>query len=309
LSLFQHGHKEKRKFPTLYLRIMLFFLLIHLINYMNIKFQKYKDVFSQPERIRLKRKTNESDENINVRKISQNFKSKIIADFKNNTSQENITKNKTISGQQQNNKTILRNAANDSGKAEPDHEPVHVIQPHPEIRNVESFSLYLSKDKRIDKGPKQEISSYSQKTSFGQLGTANHVQGRFYSDSGGLFMVTATFHVKTEVMVVPGHKKKQKKKSYKNSKIQLKLQICANGKCKASGEIRNVQSLNNFKKIKTSKNTIGSITLLAGHGMVQTCSCGGLVQVARGEHVSVHVQVTGHVFLLAGSHFSGVMIG
>ena len=45
---------------------------------MNIKFQKYKDVFSQPERIRLKRKTNESDENINVRKISQNFKSKII---------------------------------------------------------------------------------------------------------------------------------------------------------------------------------------------------------------------------------------
>ena len=82
---------------------------------MNIKFQKYKDVFSQPERIRLKRKTNESDENINVRKISQNFKSKIIADIKNNTSQENITKNKTISGQQQNNKTILRNAANDSG--------------------------------------------------------------------------------------------------------------------------------------------------------------------------------------------------
>ena len=53
-----------------------------------------------------------------------------------------------------------------------------------------------------------------------------------------------------------------------------------------------MQSLNNFKKIKTSKNTIGSITLLAGHGMVQTCSCGGLVQVARGEHVSVHVQVT-----------------
>ena len=47
-------------------------------------------------------------------------------------------------------------------KAEPDQEPVHVIQPQPEIRNVESFSLYLSKDKRIDKGPKQEISSYSQ---------------------------------------------------------------------------------------------------------------------------------------------------
>ena len=47
-------------------------------------------------------------------------------------------------------------------KAEPEQEPAHVIQPQPEIRNVESFSLYLSKDKRIDKGPKQEISSYSQ---------------------------------------------------------------------------------------------------------------------------------------------------
>ena len=74
-------------------------------------------------------------------------------------------------------------------------------------------------------------------------------------------------------------------------------------------EMRSVQALNNFKKIKTTKNSIGSITLLAGQGMVQTCTCAGLVHVARGEHVSVHVQVTGHVFLLTGSHFSGVMIG
>ena len=75
--------------------------------------------------------------------------------------------------------------------------------------------------------------------------------GRFYSDSGGLFMVTGTFHVKTEVLVVPGeckdtptpheqtnmfsgHKKKQKKKSFKNNKIQLKLQICANGRCRTT---------------------------------------------------------------------------
>ena len=53
----------------------------------------------------------------------------------------------------------------------------------------------------------------------------------------------------------------------------------------------------------------GSITLLSGHGMVQTCTAGGLVHVAEGETVSVYVQVTGHVWLLAGSHFSGVMIG
>ena len=43
------------------------------------------------------------------------------------------------------------------------------------------------------------------KASFGQIGIANHKQGRYYSDSGGLFMVTATFHVKTEILVVPGN--------------------------------------------------------------------------------------------------------
>ena len=53
----------------------------------------------------------------------------------------------------------------------------------------------------------------------------------------------------------------------------------------------------------------GSITLLSGHGIVQTCTAGGLIHVGAGEHVSIYVQVTGHIFLLAGSHFSGVMIG
>ena len=64
---------------------------------MNLKFQKYKDVFSQPERIRLKRKTNESDENIIVRNATNNLKSKIIANTK-NTSQEHTAKNETNSG-------------------------------------------------------------------------------------------------------------------------------------------------------------------------------------------------------------------
>ena len=44
---------------------------------MNIKFQKYKDVFSQPERIRLKRKTNENEENIIVRNATNNLNSLI----------------------------------------------------------------------------------------------------------------------------------------------------------------------------------------------------------------------------------------
>ena len=53
----------------------------------------------------------------------------------------------------------------------------------------------------------------------------------------------------------------------------------------------------------------GSITLLSGQGIVQTVQAGGLIHVGAGEHVSIYIQVTGHIFLLAGSHFSGVMIG
>ena len=46
-------------------RIMLLLLLLQLINYMNDKFQKYKDVLSpQQDKIRLKRKVNETNENI-----------------------------------------------------------------------------------------------------------------------------------------------------------------------------------------------------------------------------------------------------
>merc|ERR1719410_2691653 len=99
---------------------------------MNIKFQNYKDVFSQPERIRLKRKTNENEENIIVRNATNNLKSKIIANIK-NTSQEHAAKNETNSGKNRVNiiQSATRKSANDSGKAEPEQEPVHVIQPQP----------------------------------------------------------------------------------------------------------------------------------------------------------------------------------
>ena len=83
---------------------------------MNIKFQKYKDVFSQPERIRLKRKTNENEENIIVRNATNNLKNRIIANIK-NTSQDHATKNGTNSGKDRVNviQSTARNLANDSG--------------------------------------------------------------------------------------------------------------------------------------------------------------------------------------------------
>ena len=84
---------------------------------MNIKFQKYKDVFSQPERIRLKRKTNENEENLIVRNATNNLKSKIIANIKNTTSQDHATKNKTNSGKERVKiiQSTARNSKNNSG--------------------------------------------------------------------------------------------------------------------------------------------------------------------------------------------------
>ena len=88
-------------------------------------------------------------------------------------------------------------------------------------------------------------------------------------------------------------------------------------------EIRSVEALNNFKQIKTSRVSLGSISLLTGQGIVQTCTTGGLLWLQPGQHVSVHaqvgaggqpsrtgdVQVTGPVHVLAGSQFSGINLG
>ena len=46
-------------------------------------------------------------------------------------------------------------------------------------------------------------------------------------------MVSVTVHVKTEMLVIPGHKKKLKMKSKKVAKTQMKLQIVVNSKLKA----------------------------------------------------------------------------
>lgn len=279
---------------------MLFLLLLQFVHFINIKFHKYQYLFIQPKLKRLKRESNEKNETFQIQSSkypshNQNKTTEYEENVLNkSTDRTNVLKSNKIPEKITVNKTKFEHIQN--------------ILPQPGNINVESFSFYLNRDKRLDKGSKIEIRPYSQ-SSFGQVGRMDFENGRFYSDSGGLFMVSATFHVRTEILVVPGHKKKQKRKSFKNNKIQLKLQICSNGKCKSSSEIQSIQALNNFKKIKTSRNSIGSIALLAGQGIVQTCSCSGLVHVGKGEHVSVHAQVTGHVFLLAGSHFSGVVIG
>ena len=71
--------------------------------------------------------------------------------------------------------------------------------------NVESFSFYLHKDRKLDKGPKVEVNSYSQvgftldqplycvdcQASFAEIGQLNYKDGRYISKSGGIFMVNA----------------------------------------------------------------------------------------------------------------------
>ena len=69
--------------------------------------------------------------------------------------------------------------------------------------------------------------------SFGQKGDVDLEEGKFLSETSGLFMVSVTVHIKTDVLVIPGHKKKQKMKSKKVAKTQLKLNILVDNKFKA----------------------------------------------------------------------------
>ena len=69
--------------------------------------------------------------------------------------------------------------------------------------------------------------------SFGQKGNVDLENGKFLSESSGLFMVSVTVHIKTDILVIPGHKKKQKMKSKKVAKTQLKLNILVDNKFKA----------------------------------------------------------------------------
>ena len=58
--------------------------------------------------------------------------------------------------------------------------------------------------------------------------------GTTYFPGLTVMQVSATFHVRTELLVAPGKKKKLKKKSFKSTKTQLKLQICVESKCKST---------------------------------------------------------------------------
>ena len=90
----------------------------------------------------------------------------------------------------------------------------------------------------MDKGPKLEVGLYSQ-ASHGQGGHMDTATGRFYSDSGGLFMVTGTFHVKTEVLVVPGetlYLKLSKVWIQPDSRSKTKLRMYHNFDCRSQKE-------------------------------------------------------------------------
>ena len=202
---------------------------------MNDKFQKYKDVLSpQQDKIRLKRRINETNENISgllSPRWTESGRNKTLHPTINRGPEEdkilnknNLTRSRSIGGMflcfcfTMYYWLIIDSLEN---KTNPTHNESYLGGERLVAGLVESFSFYMSKDRwilnitiiiiitiiitirRLDKGPKTEVGLFSQ-ASHGQGGNIDTATGRFYSDSGGLFMVTGTFHVKTEVLVVPG---------------------------------------------------------------------------------------------------------
>jgi len=294
VSIFHHLTEDEKqlKVPTLFLRVLLFIILVLLTVYGNYRFRLYLLRIREQEQ---KLGRNNSTASVKENRVSNRSQNIDEREFR------TIKKTERLKNKEEENKEENKKKFGEKRKSSPHDKPQSVLD------ETQSFSFYLPRDKKLEKGAKLEVFPYSQ-ASFSHNGNINIHEGRFYSEKGGLFMVSAMFHVKTELLVIPGHKKKLKKKSFKGVKIQLKLQICVNNKCKSTSEIRSVQALNNFKQIKTTRSSIGSISILSGQGVVQTCSCGGLVHVEAGQHVSVHVQVTGPVHILAGSAFSGIEV-
>ena len=69
--------------------------------------------------------------------------------------------------------------------------------------------------------------------SFAQRGEIQFEAGKVVSRRSGLFMISITVHIKTDVLVIPGHKKKMKMKSKKTAKTQMKLNILVDNKFRA----------------------------------------------------------------------------
>ena len=63
------------------------------VSYMNIKYLKYQDYFKQPERIRIKRKTNETENSKEQNKTRHNSSMPIITQPLNEKEKINITTN------------------------------------------------------------------------------------------------------------------------------------------------------------------------------------------------------------------------
>ena len=133
ISPYHHLRSNHRCFQKYLTRILLLFLLLQAIWYLNIKFHKYEDYFKQPEKIRLKRKTNETQEKQERNKTQSSTLSITLP-------APSLTRNRTKSDSKINNQTRVHSSTIH-------HEPPplrHTIlgDTHP---NVESFSFYLVK--------------------------------------------------------------------------------------------------------------------------------------------------------------------
>ena len=137
---------------------MLLLLLLQLINYMNDKFQKYKDVLSpQQDKIRLKRRINETNENISgllSPRWTESHRNKTLHTTINRGPEEDKILNKKNFTRSRSigmifctlplltlHQIILENATN------PTHNESNPGGGGQVVGLVESFSFYMSKDR------------------------------------------------------------------------------------------------------------------------------------------------------------------
>ena len=137
-----------------------------MIYYINIKFQTYQDIFVAQERNRIKRKSNDS-ENIEMSEKKEN-KTKLEGPGELEARPEGKGREEKYGRKDKYNAGAGRNEGfNETSLLRSllilTEQPAHNFIPTFRA-NVESFSFYLNKDRKLDKGPKVEINSYSQVT-------------------------------------------------------------------------------------------------------------------------------------------------
>ena len=156
--------------------------MLQLIYYTNIKFQTYQDIYVAQERHRIKRKSNES-ENIENKKMEQK-RTRLAGPGQTPEPSKTDGESETYKRKPK----INASAEKDEGISESNKIYFCYIliteDPAPNLipafkTNVESFSFYFNKDRKLDKGPKVEINSYSQ-VNLGQVSTLPHQKIKIY---------------------------------------------------------------------------------------------------------------------------------